>query len=160
MTTHSGIGFDVHPLIKNRQLILGGILIPFEKGLHGHSDGDVLIHAIIDAILGGSGLGDIGTHFPSNNATLKGISSIKLLEKTLLILKDNGWKTTYVDATILAENPILSPFTKKISSNLATSLNLDIQQINIKAKSTNGLGFIGRGEGISALAIATLDQIK
>ena len=110
MTTRSGIGIDVHPLVEGRPLLLGGIEIPFEKGLLGHSDGDALIHAVIDALLGGAGLGDIGYHFPSDESEYKGMASTELLSRTLPLLASNGWRTEYVDATIIAERPTLSPF--------------------------------------------------
>ena len=158
MTVRSGIGFDVHPLMGNRTLILGGVQIPFEKGLVGHSDGDVLIHAVIDALLGGAGLGDIGTHFPSNDSRYEGIASTKLLTLTLKLLQGTIWQATYVDATILAQDPALSPYMKKINRNLAKNLCMPSESVNLKAKTTDGLGFVGRGEGIAVMAVATLDS--
>ena len=157
MTVRSGIGFDVHPLVEKRPLILGGVSIPFSMGLSGHSDGDVLVHAIIDALLGGASLGDIGTHFPSTDPQYEGVASTALLGQTLLLLKSNGWRATYVDATILAERPPLHPFIDQMEQSLAMSLGLDRGSVNLKAKTTNGLGFIGRGEGVAALSIATLE---
>jgi 2-C-methyl-D-erythritol 2,4-cyclodiphosphate synthase len=158
MTTRSGIGFDVHPLVKGHPLILGGVSIPFEKGLSGHSDGDALIHAVIDALLGGAGLGDIGSHFPSSDPRYKGIASTVLLSRTLQLLASSKWQTTYVDATILAERPVISPFMGRIRGTLAASLGLGRDSLNLKAKTTDGLGFIGRGEGVAALVIATLES--
>ena len=158
MTSRSGIGIDVHPLVEGRSLILGGVPIPFHQGLLGHSDGDVLTHAVIDSLLGGAGLGDIGTHFPSNEPRYQGIASGALLARTLELMADRGWRVTYVDATILAERPALSPFIGQIRDKLAASLNVRPALVNIKAKTTDGLGFLGRGEGVAALAVATVEQ--
>lgn len=160
MTTRSGIGFDVHPLVEGRPLVLGGVKVPFDRGLSGHSDGDALIHAVIDALLGGAGLGDIGTHFPSSDPKYEGVAGSTLLQQTLRLLAGGGWRTSYVDATILAERPILSPFIDEMAHSLATSLGVDRQQVNLKAKTTDGLGFLGRGEGVAALAIATLEPAE
>ena len=157
MTARSGIGFDVHPLVEGRPLVLGSVRIPFEKGLSGYSDGDVLIHAVIDALLGGAGLGDIGAHFPSSDPRYEGINSSALLRLTLQLLGGHGWRTIYVDATILAERPVLRPFIDRIEQSLAASLSLDRDSVNVKAKTTDGLGFTGRGEGVAALSIATLE---
>ena len=156
MSTRSGIGFDVHPLVEGRALLLGGVDIPFEKGLSGHSDGDVLVHAIIDALLGGAGLGDIGVHFPSSDPRYEGVSSLELLRQTVQLLVGHGWRTTYVDATILAERPLLRPYISRIQQAIAASLDVGRESVNLKAKTTDGLGFTGRGEGIAALSIATL----
>lgn len=158
MTTRSGIGFDVHPLVENRPLILGGIEIPYERGLAGHSDGDGLIHAVIDSILGAAALGDIGTHFPSNDDSFKGIASTELLLRTLAVVEQTDWRVTFVDATILAERPILAPHVGDIRRSLAAALNLPADGVNVKATTTDGLGFLGRGEGIGALAIATVER--
>lgn len=159
MTQRSGIGVDVHPLVEGRDLVLGGVSIPFELGLAGHSDGDVLIHAVIDAMLGGAGLGDIGSHFPSDDPQYRGIASMALLRRTVESLGLSRWRTIYVDATILAERPILRPFMGQIKASLAASLGLDPEAVNVKATTTDGLGFIGRGEGIGGLAVATVEQI-
>ena len=156
MSTRSGIGFDVHPLVEGRPLLLGGVDIPFEKGLSGHSDGDVLVHAIIDALLGGAGLGDIGVHFPSSDPRYEGVSSLELLRQTVQLLVGHGWRTTYVDATIMAERPLLRPYISRIQQTIAASLDVGRESVNLKAKTTDGLGFTGRGEGIAALSIATL----
>ena len=158
MTSRSGIGYDVHPLVDERPLVLGGVTVPFEKGLAGHSDGDVLTHAVIDALLGGAGLGDIGTHFPSSHDRYRGAASTGLLRETVGLLAASGWRTAYVDATILAERPVLSPFVSRIKQSLAASLEVEPHQVNIKATTTDGLGFTGRGEGIAALAVATVEQ--
>ena len=160
MTIRSGIGIDVHPLVENRALILGGVTIPFDKGLDGHSDGDVLIHAVIDAMLGGAGLGDIGTHFPSSDSQYKGIASTKLLSATADLLAKHRWRTSYVDATILAERPVLKPFIGQIKQSLAASLGLEPDSINVKATTTDGLGFVGRGDGIASIAVATVEKVE
>ena len=160
MTTRSGLGFDVHPLVEGRPLLLAGVAIPFARGLSGHSDGDVLVHAVIDAILGGAALGDIGTHFPSSDPSYRGVASTLLLERTLELVQDQGWRTVFVDATIIAERPVLHPFIDQIAEGLAASLRVDRRLVNLKAKTTDGLGFIGRGEGVAALAIATLESAE
>ena len=159
MTTRSGIGFDVHPLVLGRPLVLGGVTIPYERGLAGHSDGDGLIHAVIDAMLGAAALGDIGTHFPPGDDRYKGIASGELLSDTLVLLRRNRWRVTFVDATILAERPILKPYKSCIRNSLSNGLNLSTDSVNVKATTTDGLGFIGRGEGIGTLAIATIERI-
>lgn len=156
MTTRSGIGFDVHPLVEGRPLVLGGITVPFDRGLQGHSDGDVLVHAVIDAVLGGAGLGDIGTHFPSDDERYRDVASTTLLRRTIRLAMEAGWQATYVDATILAELPRLSPMIDRISQNLANGLGIGPDSVNLKATTTDGLGFVGRGEGIASLAVATL----
>ena len=156
--SRTGIGIDVHPLAAGRDLVLGGITIPFESGLDGHSDGDVLVHAIIDALLGAAGLGDIGLHFPSSDDRYKGIASTKLLPPTLDLLNERRWRTTYVDATILAEQPVLRPYMDRIRESLAECLGVSKEEINVKATTTDGLGFVGRGEGIAALAVATIER--
>ena len=157
MTSRAGLGFDVHPLVEGRPLVLGGVSIPFDKGLSGHSDGDVLTHAVIDAVLGGAGLGDIGSHFPSNDPSYEGIASTELLLRTVGLVGESGWRLAYLDATILAERPLINPFVDQIERSLAASLGVDRDSVNLKAKTTDGLGFIGRGEGVGALAVATLE---
>ena len=159
VTTRSGIGMDAHPLMDGRLFVLGGVTIPFDRGLAGHSDGDVLTHAVIDALLGAAGLGDIGTHFPSSDPRYRDIASMELLRQTLVMLEEHSWQARYVDATILAERPVLIPFMGQIKQALASSLRLDLESVNLKATTTDGLGFIGRGEGIASLAIATVDQV-
>ncbi len=160
MTMRSGIGFDVHPLIASRPLILGGVAVPHFSGLKGHSDGDTLTHAVIDAALGGAGLGDIGTHFPSSDERYEGVDSIALLRATRELLADSGWRVTYVDATIIAEEPRLNQFVSQMADNLSVALGLDANMVNVKATTTDGLGFTGRREGIAALAVATLESIE
>ncbi|MCI0438472.1 MAG: 2-C-methyl-D-erythritol 2,4-cyclodiphosphate synthase [Chloroflexi bacterium] len=160
MSSRSGLGFDVHPLVEGRPLVLGGVTVPFEKGLSGHSDGDVLTHAIIDALLGAAGLDDIGTHFPSSDERYRGIASTLLLRETVEILTRHRWHATYVDATIIAERPVLRPFMGHIKQTLSAALGLDASSVNLKAKTTDRLGFIGRGEGIASMAIATVEQFS
>ena len=160
MTVRTGIGFDVHPLAPGRPLVLGGVTVPHFSGLKGHSDGDALTHAVIDAALGAAGLGDIGTHFPSRDPQYEGIDSLVLLERTGGLIAASGWRVTYVDATIIAEEPKLSPFVKQMASNLSARLRLDANSVNVKAKTTDGLGFTGRREGIAALAVATLESVE
>lgn len=151
-----GMGYDVHKLVENRKLIIGGANIPFEKGLLGHSDADVLIHAIMDSLLGACALGDIGRHFPDTDVKYKGISSIKLLEKIGLIILENGYSINNIDATIIAQKPKMSPYIEIMRKNIATALNIDINQINIKATTEEGLGFTGEMLGISAQSIASV----
>ena len=160
MTTRSGIGVDVHPLVEGRPLALGGAIIPFDKGLAGHSDGDGLTHAIIDAMLGAAALGDIGTHFPPGDDRYKGIASVELLAQTIALLKRHRWRVAFVDATILAERPILKPHMSAIRSSLEQALGLPMDGVSVKATTTDGLGFIGRSEGIGSLAIATIERIE
>lgn len=160
MTIRTGIGFDVHPLASGRPLILGGVTVPHFSGLKGHSDGDTLAHAVIDAALGGAGLGDIGTHFPSSEARYEGVDSMVLLDRTRDLLTASGWRVTYVDATIIAEEPKLSSFVMQMASNLSARLGLEANSVNVKAKTTDGLGFTGRREGIAALAVATLESVE
>ncbi len=160
MTVRTGIGFDVHPLASGRPLILGGVTVPHFSGLKGHSDGDTLAHAVIDAALGGAGLGDIGTHFPSSEARYEGVDSMVLLDRTRDLLTASGWRVTYVDATIIAEEPKLSSFVMQMASNLSARLGLEANSVNVKAKTTDGLGFTGRREGIAALAVATLESVE
>ena len=154
--SRTGIGIDVHPLAAGRDLVLGGITIPFESGLDGHSDGDVLVHAIIDALLGAAGLGDIGLHFPSSDDRYKGIASTKLLPPTLDLLNERRWRTTYVDATILAEQPVLRPYMARIRESLAEGMGVSTEESNVKATTTEGLGIAGSGGGSAALAVAAI----
>ncbi|GAW91137.1 2-C-methyl-D-erythritol 2,4-cyclodiphosphate synthase [Calderihabitans maritimus] len=152
----SGIGYDVHRLVKGRPLILGGVKIPFELGLEGHSDADVLAHAVIDALLGAAGMGDIGRHFPDTEAEYRGISSMLLLDKTLELLKTKGYKINNVDVTVVAERPKLAPFIPRMEENLAGVLQISREQVNVKATTTEGLGFVGMKQGMAAYAVATL----
>ena len=151
-----GMGYDVHKLVNGRDLILGGVKIPYEYGLLGHSDADVLIHAIMDALLGAAGLGDIGLHFPDNNPEYKGISSMVLLEKVAELIEKNGYYIENIDATIIAERPKMRPYIDTMRENLAGVLGLDVSQVNVKATTEEGLGFTGTGEGISSQAICLL----
>ncbi|MCL2253273.1 MAG: 2-C-methyl-D-erythritol 2,4-cyclodiphosphate synthase [Lachnospiraceae bacterium] len=151
-----GMGYDVHKLVSDRDLIIGGVKIPFAKGLLGHSDADVLTHAIMDSLLGAAALGDIGTHFPDNDPAYKGISSLRLLEKVAEILEDNLFFIENIDATIIAQAPQMRPYIDTMRSNIAATLKIEISQINIKATTEEGLGFTGNGEGISAQAITLL----
>ena len=153
-----GFGYDVHALTENRNLILGGIEIPHEKGLQGHSDADVLVHAIMDSLLGAAALGDIGKHFPDTSCEFKDISSLFLLEKVKEILDENGYSINNIDSTIVAQAPKLAPFIDDMRSKIGESLCLDISLINVKATTTETLGFEGRKEGISAYAVASLIQ--
>lgn len=155
-----GMGYDVHRLTEDRELILGGVEIPFEKGLLGHSDADVLLHAIMDALLGASALGDIGKHFPDTDPAYKGISSILLLEYVGQLLEAEGIKIGNIDATIIAQRPKLAPYIMNMRENIAKALNIDIQQINVKATTEEGLGFTGGGLGIASSAICLVEKEK
>ena len=154
-----GIGYDVHKFAENRKLILGGVEIPFENGLAGHSDADVLLHAICDAMLGGIGEGDIGQHFPDHDMRFKGISSMRLLEDVAGMLKRKGFILLNIDSTIIAERPRVSGFVTGMRENISGLLGLDIGCVNIKATTNEGLGFIGRGEGIAAQAVCTVRKV-
>jgi len=151
-----GIGYDAHPLTPGRRLVLGGIDIPFDKGLSGWSDADVLTHAIIDALLGAAAQGDIGSHFPSGEPQYKDISSLTLLERVKGELAENGWQVDNVDATIVAEQPKLGDFIDRMRQQLSQTLGIAISQMSIKASTSNGLGFAGRGEGIAVWAVAVI----
>jgi 2-C-methyl-D-erythritol 2,4-cyclodiphosphate synthase len=152
-----GIGYDAHPLVKGRQLVLGGVAIPFAKGLEGWSDADVLTHAVMDALLGAAALGDIGLHFPPGQAEYKEISSLVLLEKVIKKLAERGYKVGNIDATVVAEKPQLREYINDMRGNLSRVLGVSINQVSVKASSNNGLGFIGRGEGIAAYAVAMVE---
>ena len=153
-----GIGFDVHPLVEGRPLVLGGVVVPFTKGLQGHSDGDVLLHALIDALLGAAALGDIGTHFPSSDERYRGISSLLLLQETFSLLRHHNWLVHNADATIVAQAPVLKPYIAPMVATIAARLGLALGQVSVKAKTTDGLGFTGRGEVMAAFAVATLQE--
>ena len=155
-----GMGYDVHRLTENRKLILGGVEIPYEKGLLGHSDADVLLHAIMDALLGAAALGDIGKHFPDTDSAYKGISSILLLEHVGRLLEAEGIKIGNIDATVIAQRPKLAPYIMNMRENIAKALNRDIQQINVKATTEEGLGFTGEGLGIASNAICLVEKEK
>ena len=151
-----GFGYDVHALTEGRKLILGGVNIPHEKGLLGHSDADVLIHAIMDALLGAAALGDIGKHFPDNDNSFKDIDSMLLLSKTGDILSSNGYIINNIDSTIVAQAPKVAPYIETMRSNIAKTLNIDISKVSVKATTTEHLGFEGRKEGISAYSAVTV----
>lgn len=155
-----GIGYDVHRLGEGRNLVLGGIKIEFPLGLIGHSDGDALIHAVIDALLGAVRLGDIGEHFPSNDPRYEGIDSVDLLKETATLLKRDGWKLVNLDATIIAEKPHLKEYVDAMSKKLAKGLSVDSSQINVKAKTNDGLGFLGAGDGIAVWAVAIVTELR
>ena len=151
-----GMGYDVHKLVENRDLILGGVKIPYELGLLGHSDADVLIHAIMDSLLGASALGDIGKHFPDTDPKYKGISSIELLKEVGKLLKDNNFTIGKIDSTIIAQKPKMAPHIESMRKNIANALNISVNQINVKATTEEGLGFTGEGLGISSQSICLL----
>ena len=151
-----GMGYDVHRLVEDRKLILGGVEIAYEKGLLGHSDADVLVHAIMDALLGASALGDIGKHFPDTDPAYKGISSITLLKHVGELLRNNGFVIGNIDSTIIAQRPKMAPHIMQMRENIAAALNIELNQINVKATTEEGLGFTGSGEGISSQAICLL----
>lgn len=154
-----GMGYDVHKLVENRDLILGGVKIPYEKGLLGHSDADVLLHAIMDALLGAAALGDIGKHFPDTDPAYKGASSMELLKQVGALIEQKLYVIGNIDATIIAQRPKMAPHIEKMRENVAKALGIEKDQINIKATTEEGLGFTGSGEGISSQAIAALDTI-
>lgn len=151
-----GTGFDVHALVEGRPLVLCGVAVPWEKGLLGHSDADVALHALMDALLGAAALGDIGKHFPDTDDRYKGADSRKLLETVVKLLDSEGWKVNNVDVTIIAQRPKLAPFIPQMKKTVAQDLGVDAGAVNIKATTTEKLGFTGRGEGIAAEAIASL----
>lgn len=150
------MGYDVHRLVEGRKLIIGGVEIPYEKGLLGHSDADVLLHAISDALLGAAALGDIGKYFPDSDPAYKGISSIKLLSKVGELLEENSFLIENIDATIIAQAPKMRPYIDTMRENIAGALGIDVCQVNVKATTEEGLGFTGTGEGISSQAICML----
>ena len=150
------MGYDVHRLAEGRNLILGGVQIPWEKGLLGHSDADVLIHAIMDALLGAAALGDIGRHFPDTDPAYEGISSVMLLKHVAELLQENGYGITNIDATIIAQKPKMAPHIPQMRENIADALGIGLSALNIKATTEEGLGFTGRGEGIASQAICLL----
>ena len=154
----AGLGYDVHRLAKGRKLMLGGVEIPFEKGLLGHSDADVLLHALCDAMLGAAGLGDIGMHFPDTDSRYKNISSLVLLESTRVMIRNAGYMVENIDATVFAQAPKIAPYRTAIQKSIASALQLEIDAVNIKATTTEGLGTIGEGEGIGAMCVALLKK--
>lgn len=152
-----GLGNDVHRLVEDRELVIGGVNIPYEKGLLGHSDADVLLHAVCDALLGAAGLGDIGLHFPDTDPQYKGIYSIELLKLTQKKLVGQGFSIVNIDATIFAEKPKMSPYREEMQKKIAKTLNIFPDCVNIKATTTEGLGMIGEGEGIGAMCVALIE---
>ncbi|WML36506.1 2-C-methyl-D-erythritol 2,4-cyclodiphosphate synthase [Clostridium sp. OS1-26] len=154
-----GIGYDVHRLVSDRHLILGGVSIPHTKGLLGHSDADVLLHAIMDSLLGALALGDIGKHFPDTDESYKNVSSLLLLEKVADLIKDKGYKIENIDSTIIAQRPKLAPYIAEMRENVSKILRISIDNISIKATTEEGLGFSGREEGISSQSICLLSRI-
>ena len=154
-----GQGYDVHRLVEGRKLIIGGVDIPYEKGLLGHSDADVLLHAVMDALLGAAALGDIGQHFPESDERYKGISSIALLKEVGKILQENGYMIENIDSTVIAQRPKLLPYRPQMAENIAAALGIEKEQVSVKATTEEGLGFTGTGEGISAQAIALLSSV-
>lgn len=155
-----GIGYDVHELVNNRKLILGGVDIPYEKGLLGHSDADVLVHAIMDSILGALGQGDIGRHFPDTDEKYKDISSLLLLEQVYNIMIENKYEISNIDTVIMAEKPKLSPYIEDMRINISETLNINVHNINIKATTTEKLGFVGKGEGIAAQSVCLIKRTE
>ena len=154
-----GTGYDVHKLVENRELIIGGVTIPFEKGLMGHSDADVLIHAIMDALLGAAALGDIGRHFPDTDEAYKGASSIELLKKVKELLEEKLYLIENIDGTIIAQKPKMASYIPQMVKNIAYALGISEEQVNIKASTEEGLGFTGEGLGITANAVCLLESI-
>lgn len=152
-----GMGYDVHRLVEDRDLIIGGEKIEYEYGLLGHSDADVLLHAIMDALLGAAALGDIGTHFPDTDERYRGISSVRLLAYVDQLLEENGYSVGNIDATIITQRPKMAPHISKMRENIANTLGLELNQVNIKATTEEGLGFTGSGDGISAQAVCILE---
>ncbi len=154
-----GEGYDVHRLVVGRPLFLGGVQIAFSKGLEGHSDADVLIHAICDALLGAAALGDIGIHFPNDSAVYKNISSIKLLNQVCETLEGTGWRPVNIDSTLVLEAPRVAEYSYQMRRNIAAALKLDITDVSVKATTSEGMGFIGNGEGIAARAVAMISAV-
>lgn len=154
-----GIGYDVHKLLENRDLIIGGVNVPHEKGLLGHSDADVLTHAVMDSILGALALGDIGKHFPDNDERFKGADSIKLLQYVNNLIKEKGYKVNNIDCTIIAQSPKMAPHIQSMRENFAKALDTDIDSINVKATTEEGLGFTGSKEGIAAQSVCTVVKV-
>ena len=154
-----GHGYDVHRLVEGRPLILGGVNVPYELGLLGHSDADVLTHAIMDALLGAAALGDIGRHFPDSDETYRGADSLKLASRVADLLAENGYRIVNVDATLIAQRPKIAPFIEQMRENLASALNVEVGQINIKATTEEHLGFTGEGLGMAAHAVCLIEKV-
>lgn len=151
-----GHGYDVHRLVEDRKLIIGGVEIPYDKGLLGHSDADVLTHAVMDAILGAAALGDIGKHFPDTDERFKGADSVELLKHVGVLIKERGYKISNIDATIIAQRPKMAPYIEEMKVNLSKALNMELDCINIKATTEEGLGFTGNGDGIAAHSVCII----
>ncbi len=160
MTFRTGLGVDVHPLVRGRALILGGIKVKSEFGIEGHSDGDILSHSLVDALLGAVGLGDIGSHYPSSNPEYKDISSLVMLRESLALCQENGYHLVNTDSTIILQSPKLSPYIPSIKTSLADALECDEKVISVKATTTDHLGFIGKGEGIAALTTVLISGVE
>jgi 2-C-methyl-D-erythritol 2,4-cyclodiphosphate synthase len=158
MSIRIGHGYDIHRMVEGRKLILGGVEIPFQKGLDGHSDADVLLHAVCDALLGSLSLGDIGIHFPDQDPQFKGISSLELLGRVSSLVKEKGFTVGNIDVTVVAQQPKLSGYISQMRENIAQTLEIDKEKISIKATTTEGLGFVGKGEGIAAHAVALVEK--
>lgn len=158
MSVRTGLGYDCHQLIEGRPLVLGGVTIPHSHGLLGHSDADVLTHAVIDALLGAAGLADIGTHFPDTDERYRGADSLELLRVAVGLVGDAGFSVVNVDATVVIERPKLAPAREEMRSNLAVAMDVEVGRVNVKATRGEGMGFIGRLEGAASLAIATLEE--
>lgn len=158
MKMRVGMGYDVHRLTAGRKLILGGVEIPYGKGLLGHSDADVLVHAVMDALLGAAALGDIGKHFPDTDPEYEGVSSIRLLEHVGRLLDEKGYVIENIDATIVAQRPKMRPYIGQMRENIATALRIETDQVNVKATTEEGLGFTGTGEGISSQAVCAVEK--
>lgn len=155
-----GMGYDVHKLVENRDLIIGGVKIPYEKGLLGHSDADVLLHAISDALLGAAALGDIGKHFPDTDERFKGADSLELLRQVGVMLEERFYVIENIDATIIAQRPKMLPHIPAMRENIARVLNLDVEQVNVKATTEEGMGFTGSGDGISSQAVCLINKVS
>jgi 2-C-methyl-D-erythritol 2,4-cyclodiphosphate synthase len=151
-----GFGYDVHPLVAGRPLVLAGVLVPFDRGLDGYSDGDVVAHALIDALLGAAALGDCGAHFPAGDPRFKGADSVELVRRAVSLIKAKSFDVGNVDCTVVAEQPALAPFVAQMRANLAGALGLELDLVSVKAKRTEGLGFEGEGRGVAAFAIANI----
>jgi 2-C-methyl-D-erythritol 2,4-cyclodiphosphate synthase len=155
-----GIGYDTHRFAAGRTLVLGGVTLPEETGLEGHSDADVLSHAVIDAVLGAAGLGDIGRHFPDDDPRYRDADSTVLLSRATSMARDRGWKVVNVDATVICERPRLAPVASQMSERLGEALGIEAERVNVKATTSEGMGFTGRGEGIAACAVAMLERVR
>ena len=155
-----GVGYDVHPLVEGRPLVLAGVTIPHDRGLAGHSDGDVVTHAVVDALLGAAALGDIGSYFPSDDPRYENVESLSLLAKAALILRESGWQAANLDVTIVAERPWLASHVPQMRRSLAATLKMNVDAVSVKATTTDGLGAIGRGEGIAAHAVVAIETVS